>query len=133
MDRQRISSGSELERTAGYSRAMRVGNMVFVSGTAAVGQDGNALAPNDAETQTREILQKIERALHEAGARLEDVVMTRMYVTDIVHAGAAGHVHGEFFGEIRPASLLVAVGDLALPGLVVEIEAQAIIEGNRAD
>jgi len=128
VDRQRISTGSELERTAGYSRAMRVGNMVFVSGTAAVDQGGNTIAPDDAETQTREILKKIERALHEAGSRLEDVVMTRMYVTDIAHAGAAGRVHGEFFGEIRPASLLVEISALARPGLVVEIEAQAVIE-----
>lgn len=128
MSRQRVSSGLELERTAGYSRAVRVGNMVFVSGTAAVGPDGNAIAPDDAEVQTREILRKIERALLEAGARLEDVAMTRMYVTDIAHAGAVGRVHGEFFREIRPASLLVEIGALARPGLVVEIEAQAIIE-----
>ncbi len=128
MARQRISSGLELERTAGYSRALRVGNTVFVSGTAAVGQDGAAIAPDDAEAQAREIILKIERALHEAGARLEDVAMTRMYVTDIAHAAAVGRVHGEFFGEIRPASLLVEVGALAGPGLVIEIEAQAVID-----
>ncbi|WP_336136527.1 RidA family protein [Natronomonas amylolytica] len=127
MDRRRVSTGTEWEPKVGYSRAIRVGNRVLVSGTTATDDDGNPVAPGDPEVQTRRALEIIRDALEEAGAALEDVVRTRMYVTDADDWETIGEVHGEFFGEIRPAATMVEVSGLIGPEYVVEIEAEAVV------
>jgi enamine deaminase RidA (YjgF/YER057c/UK114 family) len=126
MPRQNISSGVPFEKTVGYSRAVRVGDMVFVAGTTAL-DEGKVVAPNDPEKQTEFVLQKIGRALQQAGASFADVVRTRMFVTDIKAFEAVGRAHGRVFADIRPASTMVEVTALADPALVVEIEADAVI------
>jgi enamine deaminase RidA (YjgF/YER057c/UK114 family) len=123
--RTRISSGSPFEPTIGFSRAVRVGDRVLVSGTAPVFPDGSC--PDDAALQARRCLAIIEAALAEAGAALTDVVRTRMLLTDPADADAVGAVHGELFGEVRPAATMVAVSALLDPRWKVEIEAEAII------
>ena len=124
--RQLISSGSPFEPIVGFSRAVRVGNIVAVSGTTA-GSSGKPVAIGDAAAQTRAILETIEKALAEAGASLKDVVRTRIYLTDIAHFEAVGRVHGEFFGEIRPANSTLQVTAFVKPEWLVEIEADAVI------
>lgn len=128
MPRRLISSGSPWEPVAGYSRAVRVGRFVFVAGTAATGPDGRVVAPGDAYLQARTVLQRIESALKEAGASLEDVVQTRIYVTDISRWQEAGRAHGEVFGSIRPVTAMVEVSRLIDPEMLVEIEALAVID-----
>ena len=123
--RRRISSGGPWEASAGYSRAMVVGDSCWVAGTTDAGPDGASLHPDDPGAQARAILEIIERALAEGGFQLADVVRTRMFVTDIAHAGPVGAVHGDVFGSIRPAATLVAVSALMDPSLLVEIEAEA--------
>ena len=125
--RQNISSASPWETVVGYSRAVRIGRTVHVAGTTATGDDGEIVAPGDPAGQTRFILQKITRALAEGGAALRDVVRTRLFVTDIAAWEAIGRVHGEFFGKIRPAATMVEVSRLITPGLLVEIEADAVV------
>jgi enamine deaminase RidA (YjgF/YER057c/UK114 family) len=124
--RQLISSGSPFEPIVGFSRAVRVGNIVAVSGTTA-GSSGKPVAIGDAVAQTRAILETIEKALAEAGASLKDVVRTRIYLTDIADFEAVGRVHGEFFGEIRPANSTLQVTAFVKPEWLVEIEADAVI------
>jgi MAF protein len=125
--RQNISSASPWESIVGYSRAVRVGRTVHVAGTTATGEDGEIVAPGDPAGQTRFVLEKIARALAQAGVSLRDVVRTRLFVTDITNWEAIGRIHGEFFAEIRPAATMVEVSRLITPGLLVEIEADAVL------
>ncbi len=125
--RVRVSTGASWETTYGYSRAVRIGNTIEVAGTAAVDLDGNLVAPGEAYAQTKFVLEKIRAALAEAGALMEDVVRTRMFVTDISKADEIGRAHGEFFRDIRPASTMVEVSKLMNEGMVVEIEATAVV------
>ena len=127
MDRTLFASGSAWEPVVGYSRAVRVGPFVAVAGTTATDETGAVVAPGDAGLQTEVVLNKIRDALGRAGAGLEDVVRTRIYVTDIADWEAVGRAHGAVFGAIRPASTLVQVSALIDPALVVEIEAEAIV------
>jgi enamine deaminase RidA (YjgF/YER057c/UK114 family) len=125
--RLNISSGAKWEDIVGYSRAVRVGNIVEVAGTTAVDERGEVIGGNDPYVQTKYILQKIEKALSEAGASLNDVTRTRMFVTDISKWEEIGRAHGEFFREIKPAASMIEVKGLINPGLLVEIEVTAII------
>jgi len=125
--RQTVSSGATWEPTVGYSRAVRVGSWVSVAGTTAARPGGAVVGGDDIAEQTREAIRRIEAALHEAGARLEDVVRTRMFVTDISRWEEVGRAHGEFFAAIRPASSMIGISALIEPGLLVEVEADAVI------
>lgn len=127
MQRQIISSGAPWESIVGYSRAIRVGLQVFVSGTAAVDEQGRTVGPGDAYLQAKYILEKIGKALQQAGASLEQVTRTRIFVTDISQWEAIGKAHGEVFAHIRPATSMVEVSRLISPDMLVEIEADALI------
>lgn len=126
--RQNISSGATWEEIVGYSRAVRIGNVVEVAGTTAVDENGNVVGVDDPGAQTRYILQKIAKALTAAGATLQDVVRTRMFVTDISRWEAVGRAHGEFFRTIKPVATMVEVSALISPELLVEIEVTAVID-----
>ncbi len=121
-----ISSGAPWEAIIGYSRAVRIGNIIEVTGTVAADENG-AVAVGDAYAQTQFIIKKIEKVLEQAGASLTDVVRTRMFVTDISQWEAYGRAHGEFFGEIRPCTTMVEVTKLISPEYMIEIEATAIL------
>jgi len=127
MQRQLVSSGTVWEPVVGYSRAVRVGPWVSVAGTTAVAEGGGAVDGDDIGAQAREALRRIAAALEEAGAGLEHVVRTRMFVTDISRWEDVGRAHGEVFGEVRPATSMVEVSKLIDTALLVEIEADAVV------
>ncbi len=127
MQRQNFSSGSKWEDIVGYSRAVRVGNIIEVTGTVASGDNGMAVGRNNAYEQTRYIYQKIEKVLQQAGASMKDVVRVRMFVTDITLWEEYGRAHSEFFKQIKPCNTMVEVSALIEPDYLIEIEATAIL------
>jgi enamine deaminase RidA (YjgF/YER057c/UK114 family) len=125
--RQRISSGAKWEPIIGYSRAVKVGNRIYVTGTTAVGDDGEIVGGNDAYEQAKQCIRNIEKALQRLDAGLEHIVRTRMFVTDISRWQEFGRAHGEFFRDIMPATTMVEVKALIDPKMLIEIEAEAEI------
>lgn len=127
MQRTNYSSGAKWEDVVGYSRAVKIGNIIEVTGTVAVDENNNLVGGNNAYEQTKFIIQKIERVLQKAGASLNDVVRTRMFVTDISRWEEYGRAHGEFFKDIRPCTTMVEVSKLISPEYLIEVEATAVI------
>ena len=129
--RLNIASGVKWEEIIGYSRAVKIGNLIEVAGTTALDAAGNLVGPDDPYEQTRYIIVKIEKALTSAGAALTDIVRTRIFTTDISQWEEIGRAHGEFFSRIKPASTMVEVRALINSGMLVEIEATAIVQQNQ--
>jgi len=127
MNRKNISSGGKWEDIVGYSRAVRTGNMIFVAGTTSQ-SDNSIVGINDPYTQSIYILKKIEAAIKEAGGQLKDIVSTRIFVTNISNREEIGRAHGEFFKDIKPVATMVEVSSLINPGLLVELEAIAMVQ-----
>jgi enamine deaminase RidA (YjgF/YER057c/UK114 family) len=127
MKRHNFSSGAKWEDIVGYSRAVRVGNVIEVTGTIATDENSKLVGPDNAYLQTQHVLRKIEKILAQAGATLNDVVRTRMFVTDISRWEEYGKAHGEVFGKIKPCTTMVEVSKLIEPGYLIEIEATAIL------
>jgi enamine deaminase RidA (YjgF/YER057c/UK114 family) len=127
MDRINYSSGAKWEEIVGYSRAVRMGNTIEITGTVAVDENDNVVGANDAYAQSKYVIQKIEKVLKRAGAGLEHVIRTRMFVTDISRWEEYGRAHGEFFGQIKPCTTMVEVRALIQPEFLIEIEATAIV------
>lgn len=129
MAREKVASGNKWEPIIGFSRALKVGNHIFVAGTSAIDQDGNVVAINDPYKQTIFILKKIENVLQSVGASLQDVVRTRIFTTNIDYWDEIGRAHGEFFRDIRPCSTIVEVQRLIVDDLIIEIEAECLLDG----
>lgn len=132
MTRTNIASGAPWEPVVGYSRAVRVGNTIYVAGTTATDEHGAIVGRGDIHAQTTEALKNVERALRKAGATLADVVRTRIFVTNIAAWEEVGRAHGAVFGDIRPASTMVEVRGLVDPDMMVEIEADAVVDSSSA-
>ena len=126
---EKLSSGTKWEETVGYSRGVRIGNVIEIAGTTAVDADGRIIGENDPYTQTKFIIEKARDAIEKLGGKLEHVARTRIFVTDISRWEGVGLAHGEFFRKIKPAATMVEVSRLIQPGLLVEIEFSAVVEG----